>query len=113
MNMKMRMCLPHQLTYTEISHMLKNIAAGQFCRPENNMSLFIIQALAFAATLAILLSTFLPKWILQWRLRHIPIANKMPSEWFDGKAIDRAQTHAMDIMNQAYVKVRFRSTSSS
>lgn len=67
----------------------------------------VLPALVPAVALTILLSAFLPKLRLRWRLRHIPIANKKPGEWSDQKATDRAQTHAMDIMNEALVKVRF------
>ena len=69
----------------------------------------VFSALVPAVALTLLLNAFLPKLRLQWRLRHIPIANKKPGEWSDQKATARAQTYAMDIMNEALVKVRFSS----
>lgn len=67
----------------------------------------LLPAVAFAFLLQIVVSVLLPRLILQWRLRHIPIANKESGEWSDRKAVARAQTNAMNIMNEAYIKVRF------
>lgn len=71
----------------------------------DNITVVLLTVLPTAA-FTVLLNAFLSQWILQWRLRHIPIANKKPGEWFDQKATERAQTHAMDIINEAFVKVR-------
>lgn len=65
----------------------------------------VLPVVTVAFVLQIVISVLLPKLVLQWRLRHIPIANKEPGEWFDSKAIDRAQTNAMGIMRDAYARV--------
>ncbi|KAM4055321.1 cytochrome p450 [Hirsutella rhossiliensis] len=65
-------------------------------------------ALVPAALISFLVHACLPRLILQWRLRHIPIANKKPGEWSDQKAIDRAQTNAKEIIKEAFVKYRER-----
>ncbi|KDN70344.1 hypothetical protein CSUB01_08398 [Colletotrichum sublineola] len=70
----------------------------------NNIST-ALWALLSAALVGFLVNAYLPQLILQWRLRHIPIANKKRGEWSDQKAIDRAQTNAMQIIKNAYVKV--------
>ncbi|KAK1963584.1 hypothetical protein LY78DRAFT_660201 [Colletotrichum sublineola] len=73
----------------------------------NNIST-ALWALLSAALVGFLVNAYLPQLILQWRLRHIPIANKKRGEWSDQKAIDRAQTNAMQIIKNAYVKYRGR-----